>query len=96
VGLIAHALEAAGIATVSLVALRDIAEQVRPPRTVFLKWPFGHPYGEPGNRAQQLSVMRYALNALYEIEEPGTVLDPGWRWRREEYKIPKKWQKLQG
>ena len=90
-GLVARAIEAAGIATVCVVGLREIAEQVRPPRAVHLKWPFGHPLGEPGNRAQQLSVIHYALAALYTVEEPGTILDPDWRWRREAYAEPSSW-----
>jgi D-proline reductase (dithiol) PrdB len=74
-----------------VVGLREIAERVRPPRAVHLKWPFGHPLGEPGNRAQQLSVIHYALSALYTIQESGTILEPGWRWRRERYVEPTTW-----
>ncbi|MBP1465319.1 hypothetical protein EYB53_006340 [Candidatus Chloroploca sp. M-50] len=90
-GLIARAAEAAGIATVSIVGLREIAERVRPPRTVHLKWPFGHPLGEPGNAAQQLSVIHYALEKLYTAEEPGLIFEPDWRWRRERYALPEGW-----
>ena len=91
-GLIARVIEAAGIPTICVIGLREIAEQVRPPRALHLKWPFGHPLGEPGNRAQQLSVLHYALTALYTVEESGTILDPGWRWRRETYSEPATWQ----
>lgn len=90
-GLIARTIEASGIPTVCLIGLREIAEQVRPPRSVHLKWPFGHPLGEPGNRAQQLCVIQYALSALYTIAESGTILEPGWRWRREQYAEPESW-----
>ncbi len=90
-GLIARTIEAAGIPTVSILGLREIAEKVRPPRCVHLKWPFGHPLGEPGNRAQQLSVIHYALRALYDVREPGTILEPGWLWRRERYAEPQAW-----
>jgi hypothetical protein len=82
VGLIARTIEAAGIATVSIIGLKAIAEKVRPPRAVHLKWPFGHPLGEPFNRTQQLNVIHYALRTLYTIEEPGIILEPGWAWRR--------------
>jgi hypothetical protein len=91
VGLIARTIEAAGIPTVAVIGLREIAEKVRPPRTVHLKWPFGHPLGAPGNRAQQLSVIYYALRALYTIDEPGTILDPDWRWRRHPFVEPEEW-----
>lgn len=90
-GLIARTIEAAGIPTVSIIGLKEIAEQVRPPRTIHLRWPFGHPLGESFNRAQQLSVIHYALQALYTIEVPGRILEPGWRWRRETYSEPQDW-----
>jgi D-proline reductase (dithiol) PrdB len=91
VGLIARTIEAAGIPTVAVIGLRPIAEKVRPPRTIHLKWPFGHPLGAPGNRAQQLSVIHYALQALYTIDEPGTILDPPWPWRRHVFTEPEGW-----
>ncbi|MCU0493598.1 MAG: hypothetical protein MUD01_18580 [Chloroflexaceae bacterium] len=91
-GLIARIVEAAGIPTVCIIGLKEIAEKVRPPRSVHLKWPFGHPLGEPGDRAQQLSAMHYALRALYEVREPGAILEPGWRWRREAYSEPNDWE----
>lgn len=90
-GLIARTIEAAGIPTVSIIGLKEIAEKVRPPRAVHLKWPFGHPLGEPGNRAQQLSLIHYALRALYDMSEPGTILEPGWAWRRQRYTEPTDW-----
>lgn len=90
-GLIARTIEAAGIPTVSIIGLKEIAEQVRLPRTIHLRWPFGHPLGEPFNRAQQLSVIHYALQALYTIKVPGRILEPGWRWRRETYIEPQDW-----
>ncbi len=64
---------------------------MRPPRSVHLKWPFGHPLGEPGNRAQQLSLIHYALKALYTVEASGSILEPGWRWRRTQYAEPSDW-----
>jgi D-proline reductase (dithiol) PrdB len=76
---------------VSIIGLKAISEKVRPPRVVHLKWPFGHPLGEPFNRAQQLSAIHYALRTLYTIEEPGTNLEPGWAWRRQTYIEPEDW-----
>jgi D-proline reductase (dithiol) PrdB len=90
VGLIARAIEAEGISTICLSSLKPIAEQVRPPRTLHLAWPFGHPLGEPGNIAQQLTVLHAALYSLY-FAEPGEILEPGWRWRRETYTVPDGW-----
>ena len=53
---------------------------------MFLRWPYGHPFGEPGNPAQQRTVLREALKALREIAEPGTIVDLPYRWRRETYR----------
>jgi D-proline reductase (dithiol) PrdB len=91
VGLIARTIEAHGIPTVCVIGLREIAERVRPPRAVHLKWPFGHPLGEPGNHAQQRRVIHVLLQALYNIHEPATIIEPGWRWRREQYEDPSDW-----
>ncbi len=64
--------------------MRNFTESARPPRTVFLEWPMGHPLGEPGNVAQQMRVIRDALSALVEIKEPGTIIDLPYRWGRQE------------
>jgi len=91
VGLIARTIEAAGIPTVSIMLLRDIAEKVKAPRTLLLRWPFGHPLGEPGNREQQRTVLHAALTLLVEASVPGTIVEPGYRWRRERYTEPTRW-----
>lgn len=84
-GLIQREIEKVGIATVGISIVREYAEKVQPPRTVFLRWPFGHPVGEPGNRLQQRAVVLEALRALYQSAEPGTIVDLPFRWRREKY-----------
>jgi hypothetical protein len=58
---------------------------VKPPRTVFLRWPFGHPLGEPFSVAQQQAVLIEAFRNLYSISVPGTIIDLHFRWRREVY-----------
>ena len=85
-GLIQREIERAGIPTIGISIVRDYSEKVRPPRTVSLRWPFGHPLGEPGNRPQQRAVLLEAFKQLYAINEPGTIIDLPFRWRRENYK----------
>ena len=58
---------------------------MKPPRTIFLKWPFGHPVGEPLNVLQQSAVIVEAFIALHEINKPGEVVDIPYRWRKEKY-----------
>lgn len=84
-GLIQRAIEKVGIPTVGISVLRRYTEQVKPPRSIFLRWPFGHPLGEPGHVNQQAAVLGEALEALYSIDKPGTIVDLKWRWRRESY-----------
>jgi D-proline reductase (dithiol) PrdB len=85
VGLIQREIEKAGIPTIGISIVREYSEKVRPPRTVFLKWPFGHPLGEPGNVQQQRAVLFEALKALYAFNAPGEILDIPFKWRREDY-----------
>ncbi len=84
-GLIQREIERAGIPTVGISIVREYTEKVKPPRTVFLRWPFGHPVGEPFNLAQQRTVLAEAFRALYSITEPGGIVDLPFRWRRESY-----------
>jgi D-proline reductase (dithiol) PrdB len=51
---------------------------------VFLKWPLGHPLGEPFEARVQRAVLVAALNALVSIKEPGTIIDLPFRWKRHE------------
>jgi D-proline reductase (dithiol) PrdB len=88
VGLIARAIEAAGIPTVSISITRDLTAAVGVPRALFLKWPLGHPLGEPGHAAQQRTVIFDALQLLLEAKTPGVIAEPGYRWRRETYMEP--------
>ncbi len=84
-GLIQREIEKQGIPTIGVSIVRQYSEKVKPPRTVFLRWPFGHPFGEPFNAAQQRVVLAEALRALTTIAVPGTIIDLPYRWRRERY-----------
>jgi len=74
-----------GIPTVGVSIVREYSEQVKPPRTIFLRWPFGHPFGEPFNAAQQRVVLAEAFRAITTTQEPGAIIDLPYRWRRETY-----------
>ena len=83
--MIQREIERVGIATIGISIVREYSEKVKPPRTVFLRWPFGHPLGEVGNQQQQRAVVLEALKALYQIKTPGSIIDLPFRWRREKY-----------
>ncbi len=68
----------------SISISRKFTEQTRPSRAVFLKWPMGHPLGEPFNKVQQTIVLKKTLNALETIKEPATIIDLPFRWKRHE------------
>lgn len=86
-GLIQREIERSGIPTIGISIVRKYSEKVKPPRTVFLRWPFGHPLGEAFNTAQQRSVLLIAFEYLYSINEPGEIIDIPLRWKREKYEI---------
>jgi len=70
---------------VAVSIVRRFTEETRSPRAVFLKWPMGHPLGEPGRTEQQTRVLRDALDALSTIKTPGTIIDLPYRWKRYDY-----------
>ena len=76
------------MATVSISLVREITAQVRPPRALFVRWPFGHPLGEPCAIAQQRRILRDMLHALETLQAPGDIVDLPYRWRRERYDEP--------
>ncbi len=84
-GLIQREIEKAGIPTIGISIARRYTEMVKPPRTVFVKWPLGHPLGEPFHIAQQRAVLEAAFRALAAIKEPGEIIDLPFRWKREKY-----------
>ena len=60
---IARALEARGLPTLSMSVLLEAAEEAKPPRTCFLDFPLGCPAGKPHEAEQQREILRSALMA---------------------------------
>jgi len=67
---LARALEAEGIATTSISMVREHTEQVKPPRALFVPFPFGHALGCPSDPALQHRVLAAALALLDEPAGP--------------------------
>jgi hypothetical protein len=80
VGLIARALEEQGIATVCVVMNRDIIENVKPPRALFVRFPYGAPLGPAGDGVTQMAVIRAALDLLVGATEPGSIVVSDIEW----------------
>lgn len=73
-GLIARALEAQGIPTVTLAVSRGQIAGTRPPRVLLTPYPRGETVGPPGDVATQRAVLRQALDLLLTTS-PGTVAE---------------------
>jgi hypothetical protein len=85
VGLLAREIEARGVTTVGLALVKEVAVAANAPRFLFLHWPFGHALGEPGNVAQQRTVLHDMVSMAVSAPRPGLVVDLPYRWRRETY-----------
>jgi len=73
------------VTTVGLALVKEVAVAARAPRFLYLHWPFGHALGEPGNVAQQRTVLHDMLSMAISAPRPGLVVELPYRWRRETY-----------
>lgn len=62
--MLAHVFEAAGIATVVLSSVREMAAKVAPPRALHCEFPLGRPLGRPGDPKFQHDVLARAFALL--------------------------------
>ncbi len=60
-GVIARALEARGLPTLSMNVLWEAGQEIKPPRTCFLDFPLGCPAGKPHESGQQREILKAAL-----------------------------------
>jgi hypothetical protein len=67
---LARALEHEGIATTSISMVREHTEKVKPPRALFVPFPFGYALGRPDDPDLQHRVLRAALDLLAEPAGP--------------------------
>jgi len=61
---------------------REVAQNVKPPRTLFVKFPLGAPCGPAGETETHRHVILEALKVLTEAKEPGTIVDSTIAWKR--------------
>jgi hypothetical protein len=80
VGLIARAIEEAGIPTVSMSSALDLTTLVKPPRTYFVNYPLGHTTGKPFDRQNQTDIIKAALGGAKDISKPGTIVELPNQW----------------
>jgi hypothetical protein len=82
VGLVQGALERAGIATVSLTLRPEITAHMNVSRAAFVRFPLGNPFGENGRPDHQRIILRDLLELVERADEPGTLVELPYRWRR--------------
>jgi len=73
VGLVARAIEEAGVPTVSLSNLKGATRRVRPPRALLTRLPRGQTVGAAGDAATQRTVVHAALDLLETAREGGEI-----------------------
>lgn len=84
-GLIARVLEEHGISTVVVNQGLQQPMRVKPPRSLYVKHPYGQPFGQAGSVDQQRTIVEDALHLLESVREPGTIVHSPYRWRREDF-----------
>jgi D-proline reductase (dithiol) PrdB len=67
-GIIARALEARGLPTLSTSVLWEMSAAVKPPRTCFLDFPLGCPAGRPHAAAQQREILRRTFELAADFD----------------------------
>ena len=72
-GVLARVFEEHGLVTTSISLVREHTEKVKPPRALFVPFPFGHPLGEANDPELQTRVMQAAFALLDRDTAP--VLD---------------------
>jgi hypothetical protein len=76
VSVLAHVFEAAGIATIVLSSVREMAEKTAPPRALHCEFPLGRPLGRPNDPGFQHDVLARAFALLGEPAGPVLVDHP--------------------
>ena len=69
-----------GIPTVLVSTGRDLTALVKPPRSVFVNFPMGNPFGPANDPDQQRRILLDALQLAVDATEPGALLDLDYRW----------------
>lgn len=72
---LAHYFEEAGIATATIVLVREHAERMRPPRALWVPFELGRPIASPNDAPFQRRVLTAALERLLVADRPGTIVD---------------------
>ncbi len=89
---LARRIEDAGIPTVVVTMMPATAVQLLTPRVVGVEFPFGHPFGLPGDRPLQRRVLATALTVLAGGAGPGARVDIDVEWPYPRGEAYRAWQ----
>ncbi|HUY78529.1 MAG TPA: hypothetical protein VMV29_17290 [Ktedonobacterales bacterium] len=81
-GLLQGAIERLGIPTISITVRPEITDHANISRACYLRFPTGNPMGEPNKPDQQRMILSAVLEQLALIQQPGTIVELPYRWRR--------------
>lgn len=90
--MLARWIEEAGIPTVVVTMMPAVATALRAPRVVGVEFPFGHPFGMPGDRLMQRRVLETALSVLAGADRFGTRVDVDTEWPQPLKEAYRSWQ----
>jgi D-proline reductase (dithiol) PrdB len=71
IGLVARALELAGVPTMTLAVVKDVVESVRPPRVAFYAGELGTVSGMPNWPEHQRRILDESLRLIEPMDQPG-------------------------
>jgi D-proline reductase (dithiol) PrdB len=71
VGLVARMIEAAGIPTMTIAVVKDIVENVRPPRVALYNGELGSVAGKPNFPEHQRRILDESLRLIEPMDQPG-------------------------
>ncbi len=78
--IVSRALEAAGISTVTLSTVREVTEQVRAPRPLFINFPFGRTLGPAHAVALQRAIVEDVVASLRSMDRAGRLRSLPYVW----------------
>jgi len=65
---------------VCVVMNRDITDNVKTPRSLFVHFPYGAPLGPAHDAITQHAVIRQALDVLVNATHPGIIVESDVEW----------------
>ena len=74
--MLSYVFESAGLATVALISMREVAARMPIPRGLFCDFPLGRPLGKPGDPGFQHRVLAAAFALLETATEPTLATFP--------------------